>query len=304
MVCFCVYNPMPHSSAETYHQSQVLITVDVEDWPQSTFSHDLPITVRASDNVLRLLNILREEHIQSTMFVLGKFAEAYPDIVREIHKHGHEIASHGYGHVEIFKQTPEAFKADVSRSRDILESITGIPVKGYRAPDFSIVKNSLWALEILSELGFIYDSSIYPVQHPRYGIPAWPVAAARITLGNERSIIECPIASLRWMGKNWPVGGGGYHRLLPSFLIKKAAHRVITVSQFVYYCHPYEFDPREFKEINFKIPLSLRLHQGLGRKRFESRFRAFVRAFGGCRMIDWVSRHPEWASVSVSLFTL
>jgi len=270
-----------------------VITVDVEDWLQSTFSHDLPVSARAVDNLHRLLAVLRNENIRTTMFVLGRFAEAYPEAVKEIQQQGHEIGSHGYGHIEIFKQSPEAFRADVAKSKMILEAITGTPVKGYRAPDFSILKTTLWALEILCELGFEYDSSIYPVQRPRYGIPQWPVFPVRVVLKNERSIIECPIAAMRWLGKNRPVGGGGYHRLLPNFLIQKAARRIIAERLFVYYCHPYEFNPHEFREISVKIPLLLRLHQGLGRSRFEKRFRLFVRAFGGCPMTDWIKKNSD-----------
>ena len=284
------------------HDSEVIITVDVEDWQQSTFSRTLPITRRAADNVLRLLDILRDENIKGTMFVLGKFADAFPEVVKEIHVQGHEIASHGYGHVEVFRQSPEEFKADVARSKEVLESITGEPVKGYRAPDFSIIRKTLWALEILSDIGFEYDSSIYPVQRPRYGIPQWPDNLLQVELGNGRFIIECPIAALWWLGKRWPVGGGGYHRLLPKFLIKKAARLVMANGQFVYYCHPYEFDPFEFRQLDFKVPLFLRLHQGLGRSRFEGRFRAFVREFGGCRMIDWIREKPLLPAMRLSSF--
>src|SRR5262245_49719293 len=153
-----------------------IISVDVEDWPQSTWNRDLPITPRAAANTRRLLDLLSESNVLATMFVLGKFAEAFPEVVREIRAEGHEVGCHGYGHVEIFKQSRQEFADDVRRSKDSIEQIVGEQVNGYRAPDFSIVRDTLWALEVLSEAGFQYDSSIFPVYRTQYGIPDWPPA--------------------------------------------------------------------------------------------------------------------------------
>jgi polysaccharide deacetylase family protein (PEP-CTERM system associated) len=269
-----------------------MISVDVEDWPQSSWDRDLPITARAADNTRHLLALLDKAGVRVTMFILGKLAERFPDLVREIDAAGHEIGSHGYGHVEIFKQTRGEFADDLRRSKDLLERAIGKRVRGYRAPDFSIVRSSLWALEELAEQGFDYDSSIFPVKRPRYGIPDWPMDPARVQLGDGRSIVEFPIASYRAWGKNWPVGGGGYHRLLPGSAGRWLAGRVMRLRPFVFYCHPYEFDPREFSEISLQIPLKVRLHQGLGRGRFEARFIRMLRQFGGCRMVDWLERYP------------
>ncbi len=128
-----------------------VISIDVEDWPQSSWDRDLPVTMRAADNTRRLLELLAEAGIRATMFVLGKLAEKFPDVVREIDAAGHEVGSHGYGHVEIFKQSRDEFAQDLARSKDLLEQIVGKPVVGYRAPDFSIIRDSLWALEVLAE---------------------------------------------------------------------------------------------------------------------------------------------------------
>ncbi|MGD9722108.1 MAG: DUF3473 domain-containing protein [Pirellulales bacterium] len=277
----------------TLKHAPPIISIDVEDWPQSSWDRNLPITERAAANTRRLLAILGQAGIRTTMFVLGKMAERFPEVVREIDAAGHEVASHGYGHVEIFKQSREEFAADLRRSKDFLEQLLGKPVRGYRAPDFSIVRSSLWALEVLAEQGFEYDSSIFPVKRPRYGIPDWPLTPTRVRLPNGRSILEFPIASYRALGKNWPVGGGGYHRLLPGPAGRWLAQRVMRTRPFVFYCHPYEFDPREFAEIDVAIPLKVRLHQGLGRGRFEARFVRLVRQFGGCRMIDLVD-NQQW----------
>jgi polysaccharide deacetylase family protein (PEP-CTERM system associated) len=229
-----------------------------------------------------------------TMFVLGKFAESFPSVVRTIHAEGHEVASHGYGHTEVFHQSRQQFTKEVRRSKESLEQLIGAPVYGYRAPDFSIVRKTLWALDILAEVGFAYDSSIFPIKHPRYGIPDWPVAPRCLQLDNGRSIVEFPIATLPGHNRNWPIGGGGYFRLLPGVIARHAAKRVLSSMPFVLYCHPYEFDPREFREIPLRVPLKLRLHQGIGRRWFEGRFRAFVERFGGQRMIDlfWSTKWP------------
>jgi polysaccharide deacetylase family protein (PEP-CTERM system associated) len=266
------------------------ISVDVEDWPQSTWNRSLPITERAARNALRLLEILAGSGVRATMFVLGKFAETFPDIVRQIASAGHEVASHGYGHEEIFGQTRTAFAEDLRRSKDRLEQITGREVRGYRAPDFSIVRRTLWALEELAEQGFAYDSSIYPVRRPRYGIPEWPVGPTRVLMAGAASLVEFPIASYSGLGRNWPVGGGGYHRLLPGAIGRFFASRVMRTRPFIYYCHPYEFDPDELKELSFPVPLRVRLHQGLGRGRFEKRFTRLVRRFGGCPIGDLVEK--------------
>jgi polysaccharide deacetylase family protein (PEP-CTERM system associated) len=273
-----------------------VITIDVEDWPQSSWDRSLPITKRAADNIRRLLELLARVEVRATMFVLGKFAERFPDVVREIDAAGHEIGSHGYGHVEIFKQSLGEFSADLKRSKQFLEQTIGKPVNGYRAPDFSIVPDSLWALEEIAEQGFEYDSSIFPVSRPRYGIPDWPLGPTRVMLPGGRSLLEFPIASYRALGRNWPVGGGGYYRLLPGPMSRWFVRRVAQSRPFVFYCHPYEFDPREFAEISLKIPLKVRLHQGLGRGRFENRFVRLVQQFGGRRVVDVVSGHtwPEF----------
>jgi polysaccharide deacetylase family protein (PEP-CTERM system associated) len=270
-----------------------VISIDVEDWPQSSWDHALPITQRAADNTRRLLDLLARAEVRTTMFVLGKLAERFPDVVRDIDAAGHEVASHGYGHVEISKQSRDEFATDLHRGKELLQQCLGKPVRGYRAPDFSIVRNSLWALDELALQGFEYDSSIFPVKRPRYGIPDWPLKPTRVQLAGGRSILEFPIASYRAMGKNWPVGGGGYHRLLPGLAGRWFAGRVMRTRPFVFYCHPYEFDPREFAEIDLPIPLKVRLHQGLGRGRFEARFVRLVRRFGGTRMIDLVDGH-QW----------
>jgi polysaccharide deacetylase family protein (PEP-CTERM system associated) len=146
------------------------LTIDVEDWPQSTLDFSLPITERAARNTRLLLDILRQHDVRATFFVLGLFAERLPDVVAEIAADGHEIGSHGYSHKPVFGIGPAAFADELSRSVALLEEISGQRVVGYRAPDFSITNESLWALDIIADQGLCYDSSIFPYRNSRYGI--------------------------------------------------------------------------------------------------------------------------------------
>lgn len=278
-----------------------VITVDVEDWPQSTLNRDLPITPRAERNARHVMQVLDELGAKATMFVLGKFAETFPFVVRDMHAAGHEIASHGYGHVEVFHLTREQFAADLRRSKDHLEQLIGAPVVGYRAPDFSIVRRSLWGLDVLAQSGFVYDSSIFPADRPRYGIGNWPTDPRSVQLADGREIVEFPIGTLPTKKRNVPIGGGGYVRLLPGMLARNLAARAMRTIPFVFYCHPYEFDPQEFRAMPFEVPWKLRLHQSLGRRFFEGRFRSFIQRFGSQRMIDLYRRHEgTWPEVSAA----
>lgn len=265
------------SGAGVNDAAKLVVSIDVEDWPQSTWDRSLPITRRAADNTLHLLDLLGHTRVTATLFVLGKFAEAFPDVVRRIRDDGHEVASHGFGHVEIFTQTPSEFRADVTRAKKVIEDIIGEEVVGYRAPDFSIVERSLWALEVLAEAGFRYDSSIFPIAHRRYGIRDWPTLPMIVELSSGSTIVELPIATLKVFGRRLPVGGGGYHRLLPSSVIAWAIGKIRGAgSPFVAYCHPYEFDPGEFAALDLPIPLRVRLHQGLGRRGLASKFTRMI----------------------------
>jgi polysaccharide deacetylase family protein (PEP-CTERM system associated) len=274
------------------------ISVDVEDWPQSTWDRALPITERAAVNTRKLLRLLEEAGVRATMFVLGKFAETFPEVVQEIQSRGHEVASHGYGHVEVFKQSRKEFADDVRRSKDLLEHIIGEPVQGYRAPDFSITQDTLWALETLADAGFEYDSSIFPIRHTRYGFPNWPAFPMRVSVGDRKRITEFPIATFRWLGRDWPVGGGGYHRLLPGAMSRYLAQSVMESTPFVFYCHPYELDALELEEITVKVPWSVRIHQGLGRRWFTARLEAFLRRFGGRPIRDLLGSF-DWPHINI-----
>ena len=258
----------------------LVCTVDVEDWAQSTLDPEMPISDRAGPNMERVLDVLAEENTKASCFVLGKFAEKFPDCVKRIAAEGHEVASHGYGHVDVFLLTPAQFREDVRRSKGQLEALTGMPIKGYRAPDFSIVKPSLWALDVLAEEGFTYDASINPAVLARFGVPDFPAQPVRLECKEGRSLVELPVATLQMLGRRFPVAGGGYHRLLPFPAIRWVLERAVLADEvFMAYCHPYEFDPEEFAHLGYRLPLKTRLRHGLGRRGFEAKIRQMLKEF-------------------------
>ena len=260
--------------------TKLVVSVDVEDWAQSTWNHSLDVPPHAARNTERLLDILPMHEKTVTMFVLGKFAERFPNIVRRIEAEGHEIASHGYGHIEIHMQTQEGFRQDARQAKELLEDLTGKLVVGYRAPDFSISSGTVWALDVLADLGFQYDSSIFPIKSNRYGISDWPLQPMNVRLPSGRSIVELPIATFTLFGRRWPVAGGGYHRLLPWPVIREVITRSLRSGlPFVSYCHPYEFDLNEFSMLELDIPLAVRWHQGLGRRGFQRKFERMLTNF-------------------------
>jgi polysaccharide deacetylase family protein (PEP-CTERM system associated) len=260
------------------------MSVDVEDYFHvSVFDGIVPRTQwaqmesRVCANTTRLLDLFAEFNVRSTFFVLGWVAERYPELVKSIADGGHEIASHGYAHRLIYDQTPAAFREDVRKAKRLLEDASGCAVLGYRAPSYSITPRSLWALDILIEEGYGYDSSIFPIRHDRYGIPVSP----RDPFPIERdggTLMEVPGSTVRVGPLNLPIAGGGYFRLLPYQWTRWGIARLNAVEQqaAVFYIHPWEIDPEQ-----------PRLHAGwLGRLRHyrnldqtEARLRALLTDF-------------------------
>jgi polysaccharide deacetylase family protein (PEP-CTERM system associated) len=223
------------------------MTVDVEDFFHvSAFESIIEPSQwkdyqpRVDANTRRLLDLFAKHNIKSTFFVLGWVAERYPELISEIHRQGHEIASHGYAHRRATQQTRDEFFNDVKRSKDHLENLVGERITGYRAPSFSIGYDNEWAFEVLAELDFGYSSSTYPVKHDLYGTPDWP----RFTYKRKEGIIEIPIPTLKLMGKQTPIGGGGYFRLYPYALNKFLISRYLKKEQqpYSFYFHPWEID--------------------------------------------------------------
>jgi polysaccharide deacetylase family protein (PEP-CTERM system associated) len=228
------------------------LTVDVEDYfhvaALAPNIHRDTWTSRESrvvGNTQRLLAIFEQFDVRGTFFVLGWVAERHPQLVRDIAAHGHEIACHGFSHRLVYEQSPEEFYAETLRSKNLLEDITGSAVLGYRAASYSIVRESLWALDILVELGFVYDSSIFPVRHDRYGIPNAERAPHRMSTPNGKFIAEWPLATAKILGFRLPVAGGGYFRLLPYWLSRwgLASINRRELRPFIFYLHPWEIDP-------------------------------------------------------------
>jgi polysaccharide deacetylase family protein (PEP-CTERM system associated) len=226
-----------------------IITIDLEDWHQLAhrkFTEELwPLSKNIVTQTNRLLDLLDRYNTKATFFVLGLVAENNPQLIRTIFDRGHEIACHGYRHELVKKLSPEKFKELTNKSKLLLENIIGNRIVGYRAAEFSINKESLWALEILAELGFGYDSSIFPIYHRRYGISDFNRKTTVCLLKNGNKIIEIPLSTFKVRDINLPISGGGYFRLLPSsvlyYFIKKLNSRK---ENFIGYFHPYEVDEK------------------------------------------------------------
>jgi polysaccharide deacetylase family protein (PEP-CTERM system associated) len=207
-----------------------------ESWPAQP--------LRSDAETRRLLDLFEARGVRATFFVLGWVAERQRALVREIHQRGHEVAAHSYWHKLVFEMTPEAFREDLRRVRDLLADIIGAPIVGYRAPTYSVTRASLWAHEILAEEGFEYSSSIFPIVHDRYGIPDWTRFPGTVRTAG-RDLLEFPLTTLRIAGRNLPVAGGGYMRLLPARSIALALAHVNEKEQqpAIVYLHPWEIDP-------------------------------------------------------------
>jgi len=262
-------------------ETTVVVSVDVEDWPQSSWDRSLPLSGYCADNTMRVLDILAEFPVaRATFFVLGKFAEEHPNVVRAIAQAGHEVGSHGHGHVELFHLGREKFEQDLRRSTQAIRNACGARPEGYRAPDFSVVGETLWALDVLAEQGYEYDTSIFPVDKGRYGIAGWTRNAARVRLQGGRTILEVPPATFEVGGKLLPAGGG-YARLMPGVCLTWGLRRAARQLNFppVFYCHPYEFDPGEFRRLDLDLPAGVRLHQGIGRRRSAAKLRRILKRF-------------------------
>jgi polysaccharide deacetylase family protein (PEP-CTERM system associated) len=222
------------------------LTIDFEDWYQGL---EIPCSDwgqfedRIGRSGRRLLELLAAAGTRATFFILGYVAERHPDLVREIQAAGHEIGTHGYSHTLIYRQTQAVFREELTRSVRVLEDLTGARVLGHRAPFFSITKDSLWALDVLRELGLRYDSSIFPVKNYRYGIddfPRWPLQLD----GTGPPLTEFPITTWRVFGLNVPVAGGAYFRIYPYAFTRLALRAAASGARpIVFYLHPWEIDP-------------------------------------------------------------
>jgi len=246
------------------------LTIDVEDWyhvenltpvcpPERWDEYE----ARLPGNLARMLDVCDEAGVRTTCFVLGRAAERHPEIVREIVDRGHELACHGWSHELIYRQEPAEFREETVRAKKLLEDLGGIAVHGYRASTFSIVESTLWALDVLHEAGFRYDSSVAPVEHDRYGIPGAPAVPHRRKV-RDGEIVEFPVCTMRGFGRTFPLGGG-FFRLFPLAWARRsvAEHEARGRSAMVY-LHPWEIDPGQPRAKGLKWSHRFRHYARLG----------------------------------------
>lgn len=227
-----------------------ILSVDVEEWfhpeaLQARFPREqwAQQPARVEQNVESLLELFDTHHVQATFFTLAWVARAHPEMIRKICDAGHEIASHGSFHKMVTKMTPGEFRSDLGDSIKILEDISGQKVLGFRAPTFSVIRETFWSWEIMLELGLKYDSSVYPIWHDRYGVPDAPRKRYTALKKDGRELIEFPMSTLSLFGKRLPFGGGGYLRIFPEGFTKMAIAKINKEGlPAIMYMHPWEFD--------------------------------------------------------------
>ncbi|WP_036176451.1 XrtA system polysaccharide deacetylase [Massilia sp. 9096] len=284
-----MYELAPRRTPAPGERIRNAMTCDVEDYFQvSAFA---PYIDRASwptrecrveANMDRILALFDAHGVRATFFTLGWIAERYPNVVKRIVAGGHELASHGYGHLRASDQTRAEFDNDIRSSKALLEDLGGQAVLGYRAPSFSIGRDNLWALDVLLEAGYRYSSSIYPVVHDHYGMPEAPRFA--FYPNGTDGLLEVPITTVQMMGKNLPAGGGGYFRLLPYALSRWMMAKVNRDDQqpALFYFHPWEVDPGQPRPEG--IGAKSRFRHYVNIDRMESRIEALARDFAWDRM--------------------
>lgn len=265
------------------------MTIDVEDYFQvSAFASHIPreawdtLPCRVERNIDRIFLLLDDKQIKATFFTLGWVAKRYPSMIKRMVENGHEIASHGWSHYRVTEQQPAEFRDDITRSKALLEEISGQAVLGYRAPSFSINHKNLWALETLQEAGYLYSSSIYPVQHDHYGMPDAPRFSFHPEEG--KGLLELPVTTTRLFGRNVPAGGGGYFRLWPYLVSRWFLNRVNQIDEqpAIFYFHPWEIDFEQPRQEG--ISLKTRFRHYLNLQRMEGRLRLLTHDFKWGRM--------------------
>jgi polysaccharide deacetylase family protein (PEP-CTERM system associated) len=266
------------------------LTVDVEEYFQvAAFERTISredwslVDSRVEFSTGRVLDLFASHGVKGTFFVLGWVAEKHPALVRRIVADGHELASHGHDHTRIHQFTAEQFRQDVTRTKATLEDIGGVAVRGYRAPSYSINGKNLWALDVLQETGHIYSSSIYPIRHDLYGMPDAPRFPFRF---RPDGILEIPVTTVEFGGRNFPCGGGGYFRLIPYGVFRWALKRVNEKDRQsgLFYFHPWEVDPDQPRVQG--APLKSRFRHYLNLNTMYSRLERLLADFNWGRMDD------------------
>ncbi len=265
------------------------MTVDVEDYFQvSAFEPYINrdqwdrLPHRVQNNTNKILDIFAQHNVQATFFVLGWVAQRFPELLKRIVNEGHELASHGFSHIRVTQQTPAEFQEDIVRTKQLLEDIAGVPVRGYRAASYSITKDNLWALEGLDKAGYDYSSSIYPIKHDLYGIPGAPRFPYHPVAGVQ--LLELPITTLELFGRRMPCGGGGFFRLYPYVFSRWALKQVNEKDKQpgMFYFHPWEIDPDQPRPSGLSAKARFRHYLNL--HRMEHRLTRLLDDFSWGRM--------------------
>ncbi|OWQ84865.1 XrtA system polysaccharide deacetylase [Roseateles terrae] len=274
-------------SAPSQGRIRNAMSIDVEDYFQvSAFAPYIQRgdwdhrECRVERNVGRILDLLDGRGVKATFFTLGWIAQRYPQLVRDIVARGHELASHGYGHERASDLSPTAFREDILSAKHLLEDLGGVAVKGYRAPSFSIGESNLWAFDVLADCGYRYSSSVYPIEHDHYGMPDSPRFAYEVRPG----LIEVPVTTLRFRGRNYPSSGGGWFRLLPYGVTRWMIERFNRIEgrSAVFYFHPWEIDPAQPRIDGIDAKTRFRHYVNIGRT--ESRIEQLLADFEWARM--------------------
>jgi polysaccharide deacetylase family protein (PEP-CTERM system associated) len=226
------------------------LTIDVEDGisisMRDNFRMSMKPTGRVVDNVGVILDICEKNGIIGTFFILGEVAERFPELVKKIHKAGHEIGVHGYYHDQVFRLNPDSLRKSISKAKDLMENLSGQEVYGFRAPAFSVNPKTAWALPVIASCGFKYDSSIFPSLSIRYGWKNFSKHICRIQMNDSASLVEVPLSVINVLGRDLPVGGGGYLRYFPYSWTRKALNSILDERPAIVYLHPYELDVKKY----------------------------------------------------------
>ncbi|MFO0937330.1 MAG: XrtA system polysaccharide deacetylase [Gemmataceae bacterium] len=299
-----------HAALNDPPGSSFIVSFDIEEHhrieaaAQLTVSDDLKRTYawRMEAATRRILDLLYNARAQATFYIVGEIAVSHPKLVRDIAEAGHEVGSHSWDHRRVHRFNEASFREDLLKSKDALEQATGKPVLGFRAPTFSIMRETHWALDVLAECGFEYDSSIFPVRHDRYGVPQAP-RSPFLAKGQRQTILELPPATFKLFGPNLPVAGGGYFRLFPLAIMEAGIRQLSRKTKppvAMLYFHPWEFDTQQPK-----LPLgrASRFRTYVGIRKSVPRLRKLLSQHHYRRAID-VVREIRNSNVELKTFAI
>ncbi|MCI0331540.1 MAG: polysaccharide deacetylase family protein [candidate division Zixibacteria bacterium] len=260
-------------------KASFVLSIDVESWEEANIDCQIPTKPSLVRQVDKVLELLSRRNAKATFFILGKVAETFPDVVKSIASAGHEVGCHSYFHKPIYRQTPQEFKADLLRAKQALESISGQKIVGFRAPYFSITRLSHWALPILIETGFTYDSSLVPVRAPNYGYADGKEGFYRLNFSDGSSLIEAPPATVRVFGFKVPLGGGYFKTFSKTPFIDRLTERQRRNNPAVFYFHPHELEELPPRSELKSVPFWIYWKENMGRRRMPEKLEFLLSSF-------------------------